>query len=101
MLLEGVEPVQALAIPRAAVLSDQQGNYVYVVGDDNKAEQRRVQLGQSTPATAVIAAGLKEGETVVVDGIQRVRPGHRSSTRRPPPAPAARRAAAGAAELSR
>ncbi len=73
--LEGVEPVTQLAIPRTAVLSDQQGNYVWVVGDGNKIEQRRVQLGQSTPDTAVISAGLKEGETVVVDGVQRVRPG--------------------------
>lgn len=73
--LEGVEPIQALAIPRTAILSDQQGNYVWVVGDGNKVEQRRVQLGQSTPDTAVIASGLKEGESVVVDGVQRVRPG--------------------------
>ena len=69
------KPVQQLAIPRTGILSDQQGNYVWVVGEGNKAEQRRVQLGQSTPATAVIAAGLKEGETVVVDGVQRVRAG--------------------------
>jgi membrane fusion protein (multidrug efflux system) len=34
--VQGVEPVQALAIPRAAVLSDQQGNFVYVVGADNR-----------------------------------------------------------------
>ena len=73
--LQGVEPVQALAIPRAAVLSDQQGSYVWVVGDGNKAEQRRIQLGQSTPDTAVVSSGLKEGESVVVDGVQRVRPG--------------------------
>ena len=75
VLLQGVEPVQALAIPRAAILSDQQGNYVWLVADGNKAEQRRVQLGQSTPDTAVISSGLKEGDTVVVDGVQRVRPG--------------------------
>ncbi len=73
--LQGVDPVVQLAIPRAGVLSDQQGSYVWVVGDGNKAEQRRIQLGQSTPDQAVIAAGLKEGETVVVDGVQRVRPG--------------------------
>jgi len=73
--LQGVDPVVQLAIPRAGVLSDQQGNYVWVVGDGNKAEQRRIQLGQSTPDQAVISAGLKEGETVVVDGVQRVRPG--------------------------
>jgi membrane fusion protein (multidrug efflux system) len=70
-----VQPIQAIGIPRAAILSDQQGNYVWVVGEGNKVEQRRVQLGQSTPETAVISSGLKDGETVVVDGVQRVRPG--------------------------
>ena len=75
VLVEGIEPIMALAIPRAAVLSDQQGDYVYVVDGQNKVEQRRIQLGQSTPTTAVILSGLNEGEMVVVDGIQRVRPG--------------------------
>lgn len=75
VLVEGIRPVMALGIPRKAVLSDQQGDYVYVVGADNKVEQRRIQLGQSTPATAVVAGGLKDGEMVVSDGIQRVRPG--------------------------
>jgi membrane fusion protein (multidrug efflux system) len=73
--VEGVEPVTALGIPRRAVLSDQQGDYVYTVGAGNKVEQRRIQLGQSTPMTAIVANGLKEGEMIVVDGIQRVRPG--------------------------
>jgi membrane fusion protein, multidrug efflux system len=73
--LQDVEPTDALAVPRAAVLADQEGDYVYVVGKDNKAEKRRVKLGQSTPAFAAIVNGLAEGETVVVDGIQRVRPG--------------------------
>jgi membrane fusion protein (multidrug efflux system) len=75
VLVEGVQPVVALGIPRSAVLSDQQGSYVYVVDGDNKAEQRRIQLGQSTPETAVVMAGLKEGEKVIAEGIQRVRPG--------------------------
>lgn len=75
VLVEGIQPVMALGIPRKAVLSDQQGDYVYVVGADNKVEQRRIQLGQSTPTTAVVAGGLKDGEMVVSDGIQRIRPG--------------------------
>jgi membrane fusion protein, multidrug efflux system len=75
VVVEGVTPIQALGIPRSAVLSDQQGDYVYVVDADKKAQQRRITLGQSTPETAVIMAGLEEGETVVADGIQRVRPG--------------------------
>lgn len=75
VLLEGAEPVEVLAIPRAAVLSDQQGEYVYVVDADNKAEQRRIQLGQSTSTVASITSGLKLGEKVIVEGLQRVRPG--------------------------
>ena len=71
----GNDPIQALTVPRAAVLSDQQGNYVYVIGADNKAVQRRITLGQSTPEVAVVATGLKDGEMVVLDGIQRIRPG--------------------------
>jgi membrane fusion protein, multidrug efflux system len=75
VLVEGIQPVMALGIPRKAVLSDQQGDYVYVVGADNKVEQRRIQLGQSTPTTAVVAGGLKDGEMVISDGVQRARPG--------------------------
>jgi len=75
VLIEGVEPITVLAIPRAAVLSDQQGDYVFVVDPQNKAQQRRIQLGQSTPSTAVVSNGLKEGELVISEGLQRVRPG--------------------------
>jgi membrane fusion protein (multidrug efflux system) len=74
-LLQDVKPTEALAVPRSAVLADQQGDYVFVVAKDNKVEKRPVKLGQSTPALAAILSGLQEGESVVVDGIQRVRPG--------------------------
>ena len=92
VLLEGVEPITILAIPRAAVLSDQQGDYVYVVDAQNKAQIRRIHLGQSTPTTAVVTYGLKEGELVVSEGLQRVRPGAVVSpgpASPPPPIPAA------------
>ncbi|MBV9654475.1 MAG: efflux RND transporter periplasmic adaptor subunit [Acetobacteraceae bacterium] len=75
VLVESTQPVQALAIPRSAVLSDQQGNYVWTVDADNKAQQARIQLGQSTADTAIVMSGLTEGQLVVVDGIQRVKPG--------------------------
>ena len=75
VLLEGVEPVELLSIPRAAVLSDQQGDYVYTVDANNKVQQSRVQLGQSTPVTVSVLSGLTEGQMIVLDGIQRVRPG--------------------------
>jgi membrane fusion protein (multidrug efflux system) len=75
VLVQGVTPIEVLGVPRAAILSDQQGDYVYTVGDDNKAVQTRVQLGQSTPSTAAIVSGLTEGQRVIVEGIQRVHPG--------------------------
>ena len=95
-MLEGVEPITVLAIPRAAVLSDQQGDYVYVVDAQNKAQQRRIQLGQSTPSTAVVSNGLKEGELVISEGLQRVRPGEIVSPgpATPPPQVAPRGASA-------
>jgi membrane fusion protein (multidrug efflux system) len=86
VILEDAEPTQTLTVPRAAVLSDQKGDYVYVVGAADKAEQRRIKLGQSTPMVASVTSGLKEGEKVVLDGIQRVRPGQAVS-----PGPAAER----------
>ncbi len=74
VLIESVDPRQVIAVPRAALLADQQGTYVFVVDENNIARQRRVRLGQSTPDTAGIVDGLKEGERVVVEGIQRARP---------------------------
>ena len=101
VMIEGVEPITVLGIPRAAVLSDQQGDYVYVVDAQNKAQQRRLLLGQSPPSTAVVTNGLKEGELVVSEGLQRVRPGQTvsPSPATPPPAisPAAEQGTSGGA----
>ena len=74
VLLESVNPKQVIAVPRAAILSDQEGSYVYVVDDQNIARQRRVRLGEMTPEKAGIVEGLKEGEQVIVEGVQRARP---------------------------
>jgi membrane fusion protein (multidrug efflux system) len=98
VLLEGVQPIFVLAIPRAAVLSDQQGDYVYVVDAQNKADIRRVQLGQSTPSTAVVTNGLEEGDLVISEGLQRARAGEVVSPgpASPPPAIPSEVARAGA-----
>ncbi|WP_237476624.1 efflux RND transporter periplasmic adaptor subunit [Lichenibacterium dinghuense] len=85
VLLEGAQPVDLLAIPQAAVLTDQQGSYVYVVGDDNKAVRQNVQLGQTEPPQVAVLSGLKEGQTIVVDGLQRVRVGQPVNPGPPPP----------------
>jgi membrane fusion protein (multidrug efflux system) len=74
VFVESVEPTLVIAVPRAAILTDQQGSYVYVVDGQNIARQRRVRLGQLTPETAGIVDGLNEGEQVIVEGVQRARP---------------------------
>jgi membrane fusion protein, multidrug efflux system len=75
VLLEGAQPIEALSVPRAALLTDQSGDYVYVVDAQGKAQRQGVELGQSTPTSAVVLNGLQEGQLVVVDGLQRVQPG--------------------------
>ena len=65
----------AVLVPSQAV-GDQQGStYVYVVGDDNKAEFRNVDAGTDYKGYRIINKGLKAGETVIVDGLQKVKPG--------------------------
>jgi membrane fusion protein (multidrug efflux system) len=82
--VEGTEPVQAIVLPRASVLQDQGGNYVLVVDAEQRAQRRPVRLGRSIGVDAVVEDGLQGGETVIVDGLQRVRPGQPVN-----PAPAA------------
>jgi len=64
-----------LVVPQAALQVDQAGTYVLVVGSDHKVEQRRVTTGPTQDTDVVIQKGVKEGEKVIVDGVQKVRPG--------------------------
>ncbi len=73
-------PKSALTIPQAAVLLDQAGRYVLVVGADKKVEQRRVTTGAEQGRNIVVTDGLKEGEQVIVEGIQKVRSGQLVTT---------------------
>jgi membrane fusion protein, multidrug efflux system len=75
VIVERGKPRYALMVPQAAVLLDQAGHYVLVVGDDKKVEQRRVTTGPDHGKDVEIANGLKEGELVIVEGIQKVHPG--------------------------
>ena len=65
----------ALLISDRAVGTDQSRKFVYVIGADNKAEYRAVKLGPNSDGLRVVREGLKVGEKIVVNGLQRVRPG--------------------------
>jgi len=68
-------PSRALLINERAVGTDQSKKYVMVVGADNKAAYREVTLGPSVDGLRVVTAGVQPGEQIVVNGLQRVRPG--------------------------
>jgi len=65
----------ALLINERAVGTDQSKKFVLVVGADSKALYREVTLGPAVEGLRVVTAGLKPGEQIVVNGLQRVRPG--------------------------
>ncbi|MBJ7313917.1 efflux RND transporter periplasmic adaptor subunit [Rugamonas sp. CCM 8940] len=71
----GKEITSALMINERAVGTDQNRKFVFVVGADGKAEYRPVKLGQTIDGMRVVREGLKAGEKIVVNGLQRVRPG--------------------------
>jgi len=64
-----------LVVPQAALQVDQSGYYVLVVDAGHKVEQRRIETGPNRDTDVVVTSGLKEGENVIVDGVQKVRPG--------------------------
>ena len=65
----------ALLIPQRAVQELQGKNFVWVVDDANKVSQRGVTVGQRFGSDWVIEEGLKPGERIVVEGLQKVREG--------------------------
>jgi multidrug efflux system membrane fusion protein len=65
----------ALMVSERAIGTDQNKKFVMVVGDDNKATYREVNLGTAVEGLRVVTAGLKAGERIIVNGLQRVRPG--------------------------
>lgn len=65
----------ALLISERAIGTDQSKKFVMVVGEDNKAQYREVTLGASANGLRIVTAGLQPGERIVVNGLQRVRPG--------------------------
>jgi multidrug efflux system membrane fusion protein len=65
----------ALAISENAIGTDQDRRFVMVVGDDNKVAYRQVSLGGIADGMRLVTSGLKPGERIVVNGLQRIRPG--------------------------
>ena len=67
-------PVSAVVIPQASVQEDQAGYFVLVVDNENKVNLRRVTLGEQLAIEWVVTDGLTDGERVILQGLQKVRP---------------------------
>ncbi len=72
--LESGTPEEKIVIPQAALISDQEGTYVFVV-DGGKAAIRRVKTGGASGTGIIVDQGLTVGDQVVVEGTQALRPG--------------------------
>ena len=70
----GTRP-DSLLVPERAVAELQGKNFVWVVGPDDKASQRAVKVGEQIGSNMLILEGLKPGERIVVEGLQKVREG--------------------------
>jgi len=70
----GVLP-NTLLVPETAIGNDQSKRFVYVVGAGDKAEYREVTLGTTLNGERVVTSGLKAGDRVILDGLQKLAPG--------------------------
>jgi membrane fusion protein, multidrug efflux system len=84
--LESAKPEDKIVIPQAALISDQQGVYVFIA-NDGKAEIRRVKPSGESGTGIVIEDGLAGGELVIVEGLQSLRAGVPVRAAPMPPAP--------------
>ena len=86
-LLLGEQPNTTI-VPQQAVGEQQGQKYVFVVGEGDKVEFRNVTVGQDYGSKyTVIASGVKAGEKVIIEGLQKVRPGMVVSPKAPRPTP--------------
>jgi membrane fusion protein (multidrug efflux system) len=65
----------AIVLPQRAILDQQGQNYVWIVDADSKAQQREVHMGARVGGDWQVQQGLKAGDVVIVDGVQRLKPG--------------------------
>ena len=74
-VVESKESKSAILIPQSALQVDQQGTFVLIVDGQSKVQVRRVTTGQSKGANVIVNDGLQEGDMVITQGVQKVRPG--------------------------
>lgn len=75
VIIQKGKPRMSVVVPALSVLYDKQGYYVLVVNDENIVEARYIKEGVKTPEYVEVLSGVKAGERVVVEGLQKSKPG--------------------------
>ncbi|MGZ8238259.1 MAG: efflux RND transporter periplasmic adaptor subunit [Methylobacter sp.] len=75
MRVRGTAPYPAMLLPDRAIATDQAQRFVWVVNQDNQAEYRKVVLGAHIGQSRVITEGVKPEEWIVIEGLQKLKPG--------------------------
>ncbi len=83
------KPQNAPVVAVQAVQNDANGPFVLIVGQDNKVQEQRIKLGRQIGQNYIVQSGLKGGERVITEGIQKVHPGEAVDASTAPPAPPA------------
>ncbi len=73
---------EMILVPSAAVQTGPTSDYVYVVNADETIALRQVKQGPAEGATTAIESGLAAGEIVVIDGLDKLKPGSKVTTRK-------------------
>jgi membrane fusion protein, multidrug efflux system len=75
VIVETARPQAALLIPQQAVQIDQAGRFVLKLDPGNKAQVQRITVGEQRDDAYVVTNGLRAGDRVITEGLQKIRPG--------------------------
>ena len=75
LMVESKDKSQLAMVPQAAVQESQQGKFVLVVNSNQEVSRRSVSLGRRIHAMWAVESGLNAGDQVIIEGLQKVRPG--------------------------
>jgi len=80
VLISRSESKSMAMVPQSAVLEDHDGRYVLLVDDNNRVVMRRIQTGPMIGVNWAVVSGLAVNEKVIIEGVQKVRPGQQVKT---------------------
>jgi membrane fusion protein, multidrug efflux system len=87
--IDGLQIDNVIGLPRKAVLTNGAGHFVWVLDQQNTAQQRQIALGINVGDSVIVKTGLARGDRVVIDGVMKVAAGERVSVSMPALADAA------------